>query len=161
MKKLLLVLLCLPMIGFSAGFDYQKIGFGVQLNSPYIVGCGISYKVYDNQKAEFFVSTPLASYSGFYFEYDYYTAKITNNINPLLYVLIGNVNVNRSSYNRNTQTWSNTNSTIGMSLGIGVEMYYKKLSEKLKLNIKLGYGKNPDPNEMSGVNFSTGIHYYL
>jgi hypothetical protein len=83
-------------------------------------------------------------------------------IKPYLYGQVGLWSYDFQSFDQNFQLIEDTENSFGFGAGAGIEWYYKPLSDKLRFNIELGFGKvDLIYYEWKTTTFGGGIHYYF
>ena len=141
---------------------YHRLGVGIQTSFP--LG-GISGKLdltkQHSAQAIVGIFGPLSTYSGRYL-YNFSEDGKNFRIKPYLYGQVGLWSYDFQSFDQNFQLIEDTENSFGFGAGAGIEWHYKPLSDKLRFNIELGFGKvDLIYYEWKTTTFGGGIHYYF
>lgn len=179
MKKLLLILIILPMIGFG-----QELGLGFQTSPSSAPGLSIKYKANEyNSIQGLIVYMKNLSQENYNIIYKRYLDENSYNVMGVSYIdyqvffsaLIGYYNFSFKDQYSGT-TILQGDSKIGYALGTGIEYSFERM-EKLKIDFGIGlsnisifenlnslnntlYGTNNNSNSIN-FTYSFGIHYYI
>lgn len=156
MKNYFLSILFILLINnsFAQDLDYPRLGIGFQGSFP---AWGLSAKAdfdeTNSAQAIIGVAGPFSSYYGRYL-YNFNESGDTFVIKPYVFAQAGMYSYNFMNIN--------TQNVFGYGAGGGIEHHLPALSDKLRLNLEVGYSK-VDFNyyNFKSIMFGAGIHYHF
>jgi hypothetical protein len=164
MKKtfLLLAFLISSTVILSQDLGYPRLGVGAQTTFP-AGGLSIKADLTEQHSAQAVIGV-FGPFSSYYGRYSYSFQENGNNfrLRPYLYGQAGLFSYDYISFDQNFQIIEDTENTFGFGFGAGLEYYYAPLTDKLRFNVEIGYGKVDFAfYDFKAILFGVGLHYYF
>ncbi len=164
MKKTVLffVFVMVFMTSYSQESNYPRFGAGFQSSFP-SGGLSVKADLTEKHSAQAVIGLfgPFSSYYGRYL-YNFTEKGNDFRYKPYAYGQAGLFSYDYQRFDTNFNSIDDTESVFGFGVGAGLEWYYAPFTEKLKINIELGYGNvNFDFYDFNAFSFGGGIHYFF
>ena len=165
MKKLfLLALLIFSGLFLNAqDLGYPRIGVGLQGNAPIRGSNGLSAKLdITNRHSAQIVFDIVGRFTSYAFRYLYNFNEGGNDFKYKPY-LLGQIGIFNYHYMPAPPLLNRTQSVFGLGFGGGLEVHYIPFTDRVRLNIELGYGSVDFDfyDDYQTVFFGLGLHYYF
>lgn len=146
----------------SQELDYPRLGVGIQTNFP-AGGLSVKADLTERHSAQAVIGLfgPFSSYYGRYL-YNFNENGEEFKYKPYLVGQAGFYSYDYQTFNSSYQVVEDTETSFGYGIGAGLESYYLPFTNKIRLNIELGYGiVSFDSYNFNSLFFGGGIHYYF
>jgi hypothetical protein len=164
MRKLLTMIAFTAVTGaYAQNLDYLRFGIGGQASFP-AFGLSAKADITEQHSAQLVVGVA-GPFSAYYGRYLYNFPESGNDLllNPYLYGQAGLYTYKGLGVNYNNfSLYETTEKVFGWGVGGGLQFCFPNLTDRIKFNAELGYGKvGFDYYDFKSITFGAGIHYYF
>ncbi len=147
----------------AQNLDYPRLGIGAQASFP---AAGISAKAdFTEQHSAQLIVGIAGPFSAYYGKYMYNFPESGNAMvfRPYLYGQAGLYTYKFTNIDFNTYSlYEDTEKVFGYGAGGGLEFHFPDLTDRIRFNVELGYGKvGFDYYDFKAMVIGAGIHYHF